>query len=174
MQSALEPAPPEQQGGVLTKDHELLQALPTAVYTTDAAGRITFYNEAAARLWGLRPKLGTSEWCGSWRLYWPDGTPLPHDQCPMATALKEQRPISGAQAVCEREDGTRISFLAFPRPLRDARGAVVGAINTLVDVTSLKTAEDAVHRRAHDQSALYRFTNSLYRAGSLPDIYDAA
>lgn len=174
MQSALEPAPPQQQGGMLTQDHELLQALPTAVYTTDAAGRITFYNEAAARLWGHRPKLGTSEWCGSWRLYWPDGTPLPHDQCPMATALKEQRPISGAQAVCEREDGTRISFLAFPRPLRDARGAVVGAINTLVDVTSLKTAEDAVHRRAHDQSALYRFTNSLYRAGSLPDIYDAA
>ena len=88
MQSALEPAPPQQQGGMLTQDHELLQALPTAVYTTDAAGRITFYNEAAARLWGHRPKLGTSEWCGSWRLYWPDGTPLPHDQCPMATALK--------------------------------------------------------------------------------------
>ena len=56
MQSALEPASPQQQGGMLTQDHELLQALPTAVYTTDAAGRITFYNEAAARLWGHRPR----------------------------------------------------------------------------------------------------------------------
>jgi PAS domain-containing protein len=30
----------------------ILQSLPVAVYTTDAAGRITFYNEAAAQLWG--------------------------------------------------------------------------------------------------------------------------
>ena len=57
--------------------HELLHALPAAVYTTDAFGRITFYNEAAATLWGCRPVLGSDEWCGSWKLYWPDGTPLP-------------------------------------------------------------------------------------------------
>lgn len=37
---------------------ELLEALPTAVYTTDAEGRITFFNEAAADLWGRRPELG--------------------------------------------------------------------------------------------------------------------
>src|SRR3954470_20844823 len=54
----------------------LLEALPAAIYTTDAAGRITFYNEAAAALWGHHPALGTSEWCGSWKLYWSDGTPL--------------------------------------------------------------------------------------------------
>ncbi len=174
MHSVLESGPPHNPGELLTQDHELLQALPTAVYTTDAAGRITFYNEAAARLWGHRPELGKSEWCGSWRLFQPDGTPLPHDQCPMATSLKEQRPISGAQAVCERKDGTRISFLAFPRPLRDASGAVIGAINTLIDVTSLTTAEDAVRRRAHEQSELYRFTDRLYRAASLEDVYQAA
>ena len=46
---------------------ELLNALPVAVYTTDAAGYITFYNEAAAALWGCRPKLNSVQWCGSWR-----------------------------------------------------------------------------------------------------------
>ena len=51
---------------------EVLEALPAAVYTIDAAGRITFFNEAAADLWGCRPTLGKNEWCGSWRLYWPD------------------------------------------------------------------------------------------------------
>ena len=44
---------------------ELLDALPAAIYTTDAAGRITYYNDGAAKLWGHRPQLGTSEWCGS-------------------------------------------------------------------------------------------------------------
>ena len=72
---------------------DVIRALPAAIYTTDAAGRITFYNEAAAELWGCRPELGKSEFCGSWKLYWPDGRPMPHGQCPMALALKEQREI---------------------------------------------------------------------------------
>ena len=58
----------------------LVQALPAAIYTTDAAGRITFFNEAAAELWGCRPELGTNEFCGSWKLYWPDGRPMPHGE----------------------------------------------------------------------------------------------
>ena len=37
---------------------ELLQALPVAVYTTDAPGHITFYNEGKAELWVPSPELG--------------------------------------------------------------------------------------------------------------------
>ena len=92
---------------------ELLDALPAAVYTTDAAGRITYYNDAAASLWGHRPTLGSSEWCGSWKLFWPDGTPLPHDECPMAVALKEDRAVRGTEAAAERPDGTRVPFIRF-------------------------------------------------------------
>ena len=62
----------------------MLDALPAAVYTTDAAGRITYYNQAAADLAGREPQLGSDEWCVTWRLYDADGTPLPHDRCPMA------------------------------------------------------------------------------------------
>ena len=54
---------------------ELLDALPVAVYITDAEGCITYYNEAAVELWGNRPPLGSSKWCGSWKIYWPDGRP---------------------------------------------------------------------------------------------------
>jgi len=78
---------------VLGLSRETIEALPVALYTTDAEGRITFYNEAAAALWGCRPELGDSKFCGSWKLYWPDGTPLPHDECPMAMALQQKRPI---------------------------------------------------------------------------------
>ena len=112
-----------------------------AVYTTDAAGRITYYNEAAAELWGHRPVLGKNEWCGSWRLLWPDGSPMRHDECPMAVALRERRPIRGAEAAAERPDGTRVPFLAYPTPLWDESGALVGAVNTLIDITERKGAE---------------------------------
>jgi PAS domain S-box-containing protein len=126
----------------------VLEALPVALYTTDAVGRITSYNEAAVELWGRRPVLGDDAWCGSWRLYWPDGTPMPHDQCPMAVALKEGRAIKGAEALAERPDGRRVPFLAYPTPLRDASGALVGAVNTLVDITEHKRADETGARLA--------------------------
>jgi two-component system CheB/CheR fusion protein len=120
---------------------ELLHALPAAIYTTDALGRITFFNDAAAALWGCQPKLDSDQWCGSWRLFWPDGTPLPHDQCPMAIALRENRAINGMEAAAERPDGTRVPFMAFPSPLRDAAGNVAGGVNMLIDISERKRAE---------------------------------
>ena len=120
---------------------DLLAAIPAAIYTTDAAGKITYFNEAAVDFAGRRPTIGSDEWCVTWKLYWPDGTPLPHDQCPMAMAIKEGRRIRGKEAVAERPDGTRIPFIPFPTPIFDAGGKVVGAINMLVDVSERKQAE---------------------------------
>ena len=125
----------------MTLGPEILEALPVAVYITDAEGRITFYNQAAADLWGHRPKLGTDFWCGSWRLYWPDGAPMAHHECPMATAIKEGRPIRDIEAVLERPDGARVPFRPYPTPLKDESGRVIGAINLLIDATDLKQAE---------------------------------
>jgi PAS domain S-box-containing protein len=114
---------------------QLFEALPVAVYMTDADGRITFYNRAAAELWGHNPELGSGQWCGSWRLYWPDGRPMPHNECPMATALKEGREVRGVEAIAERPDGTRVRFRPYPTLLRDPSGRIVGALNLLMDVT---------------------------------------
>ncbi|WP_341487768.1 PAS domain S-box protein [Pararhizobium sp. A13] len=126
----------------------ILEALPEPIYTTDASGRITFYNSAAVAMWGVRPELGKSEFCGSWKLYWPDGRPLPHDECPMAIALKEKRANRGLEAVAERPDGTRIPFLAFPTPLFDDAGNLIGAVNMLVDLTDRAIADEAAQRYA--------------------------
>jgi PAS domain S-box-containing protein len=120
---------------------QVVDALPAAVYTTDAAGRITYFSAAAAALWGCRPRLNSDLWCGSWRLYHLDGTPMPHHTCPMALALKEQRAVRGQQAVAERPDGTRVTFMAFPTPLYDASGAFAGAVNMLLDMTEYRRAD---------------------------------
>src|SRR4051794_25689104 len=114
---------------------DLLEALPAAIYLTDAEGRITFYNQAAVALAGRRPEAGQDRWCGTWRLYDPDGTRLPNEHCPMAVALKENRPVRGVEAVAERPDGSRIPFMPFPTPLRDAAGALVGGVNLLLDMS---------------------------------------
>ena len=120
---------------------ELLAAIPAAIYTTDADGKITYFNQAAVEFSGRTPVLGSDEWCVTWKLFNPDGTPLPHDQCPMAITLKEGRAVRGAEAVAERPDGTRVPFIPFPTPLRDSSGKITGAINMLVDISERRQAE---------------------------------
>jgi PAS domain S-box-containing protein len=120
---------------------ELIAAIPAAIYTTDAEGRITYFNQAAVDLTGRSPTMGSDEWCVTWKLYHPNGTPLPYDQCPMAIALNEGRAIRNAEVVAERPDGTRVPFIPYPTPLRDAAGKITGAINMLVDVSERKNAE---------------------------------
>jgi PAS domain S-box-containing protein len=120
---------------------QVLQALPTAIYTTDAEGKVTFFNRAAAELAGRTPELGSDEWCITWRLYHADGTPMPHDQCPMAVALKERRPVADQEAIAERPDGSRVRFVPYPTPIFDRGGNLVGAVNMLLDVTERHEAE---------------------------------
>jgi PAS domain S-box-containing protein len=144
---------------------DLLTAIPAAIYTTDAAGKITYFNEAAVELAGRRPTIGSDQWCVTWKLYWPDGTPLPHDQCPMAIALKEGRAIRGKEAVAERPDGTRIPFIPFPTPIRDSSGRVTGAINMLVDVSERKQAE--TQQRVLARELNHRVKNNMQMLQSL-------
>lgn len=127
---------------------EILQALPTAVYTTDAQGKITFYNQAAADLAGREPVVGSDEWCVCWRLYRSDGSPLPLDQCPMAVTLKHQERIRGVELIAERPDGSRARVVPYPTPLFDAGGRVTGAVNMLVDITDRHAAERETARLA--------------------------
>lgn len=116
---------------------EIFRQFTSPVYTTDAEGWLTYYNDSAAELWGYRPELGKTRWCGSWRIYTPEGALLPLDQCPMAVAIKEGRTVRGVQAVLERPDGTLVPFMPYPTPLRDESGAVVAASNVLLKITSL-------------------------------------
>jgi PAS domain S-box-containing protein len=128
------------------KFREMVDALPAAIYTTDSEGRLTHFNPAAVKLSGRVPELGTDRWCITWKLFLADGTPLPHDRCPMAIALQEGRVIDGAECIAERPDGSRFWFTPYPTPLRDSEGKIVGGINMLVDITARKAAEEALRR----------------------------
>lgn len=122
---------------------EVLDVLPIAVYMTDAAGRITYFNQSVADLAGRRPELGKDEGCVGWRFIGADGTPRPQDPHPMAMTLKGDRPVRGEEVTLERPDGSHAMCLTYRTPLQDGSGALSGAVNLLVDITGLKVAESA-------------------------------
>jgi PAS domain S-box-containing protein len=133
----------------MTHDTTLLSALSVPVFTTDADGTITFFNEAAAQLWGRRPEVGKEKWCGSWRLYRTDGRPLAHDECPVAQSLKQARDVHGAEVILERPDGTQLLFCQSPTIVRDVHGAVAGTVTVLQDLSERRRSEaDAAHMAA--------------------------
>ena len=144
---------------------EILEALPVAVYTTDAEGRVTFYNQAAAALAGREPRLGEDKWCVTWKLYTPDGAPLAHEDCPMARALKEGVAIRGVEALAERPDGVRVPFMPYPTPLKNAAGEVVGAVNMLVDISDRKGADES--QKALIDELNHRVKNTLATVQSI-------
>jgi PAS domain S-box-containing protein len=137
------------QENALTNLPLLLDALPAAIYSTDAEGHVLFYNHAAAELWGRKPVIGKELWCGSYKIFRPDGSDMPLEECPMAVTLKEGRAVHGEEIIVERSDGTRKNILPHPQPLRDNSGKIVGAVNMLIDITERKGAE-AELKLAHD------------------------
>jgi PAS domain-containing protein len=120
---------------------DFLDDIPVAVYTTDAAGRITYFNRACIALAGRTPVAGEDQWCVTWKLYGENGEFIPHDRCPMAVAITEKRAVRGVEAVAERPDGSRISFRPFPTPLLDDEGEVVGAVNLLLATPDRRQAD---------------------------------
>ncbi len=114
---------------------ELIKNLPFAVYTCDREGYVQLYNKAAAVLWGREPKVGIDRWCGSWKIFNPDGTEMPLEECPMAITLKEARPVYGSQILLQRPDGSIRHILPHPSPMLNTKGEMIGAFNMLIDIT---------------------------------------
>ena len=133
----------EALGASEARQRTLIQALPAAVYTCDRRGHVTMCNQAAVSLWGREPNIGKDLWCGSWKMYRPNGDPLPLDQCAMAVTLREGRPVRGQEIIIERPNDSRRYVLQHPEVIFDAAGIIVGAVNMLVDITDRKKAERA-------------------------------
>ena len=152
--------------------HEIIDALPAAIYATDAQGRLTVFNRAAVELSGRVPELGTDHWCVTWKLYYPDGKPMRHDECPMAVCLRERRPVLDAEAIAERPDGTRFWFQPYPTPLFDESGNLIGGINMLVDITERKTAEAQIQSDADALTKLNELSSRLWAMRSLREGLD--
>jgi len=121
----------------------LLENLPAGAYTCDTEGLITYSNSKAIHMWGRTPELlnPTDRWCGSFKLFSTDGTPIPHDRCWMALAIKNQKKYNGVEIVIERPDGRRWTALAHANPIVNSEGELIGAVNVLVDISKRKEDE---------------------------------
>ena len=127
----------------------LFNLSPMAVYSIDASGVIRDFNRHAAELWGREPEVGDTDqrFCGSFKMFRPDGTFMPHDQCPMAEVVSGKiSAVYDGEVHIERPDGSHVTVLVNIRPLKNDRGEVTGAINCFYDITERKQMEAALEK----------------------------
>jgi PAS domain S-box-containing protein len=122
----------------------LFDSVPVAVFVCDRAAVILQYNRRAAALWGREPVRGVETHCGSWRLYRPDGSELPHEQSPIVEVLRTGVPALNVEVSIEQPDYSRVAALANFAALKDARGEITGAVTCFIDITDRKRAEESL------------------------------
>lgn len=113
----------------------LIDNAPMAFYICNAQGAITYFNNAAAKLWGRKPIPGKDHWCGSWKMYFPDGTLMESEHSPAVKAIKTGiHPQETEVRIC-RPDGTYKNVLIYPQIRYDTLGNSCGAAFTLMDIS---------------------------------------
>lgn len=125
--------------------HSLLDHLPLAAYACDKSGRITYYNEAAVRLWGYRPAIHDPalKYCACYKVY-SDGQYITPAETPMAIALQTGQSFNGIKAIVERPDGSTFHACVYINPLFDEQKQLTGAINIFQDISETTHASLAL------------------------------
>jgi PAS domain S-box-containing protein len=134
------------------QENDILNLLPAAVYICDMSGVIKKYNEHAVKLWGRRPVPGDKDerFCGSYKLYNPDGSYLPHNQTPVAACLEDGLPRKDQEVIIEKPDHSRLHVRMNIVPVKDSQGKQVGMINCFYDITDQKKTERELKRKTKE------------------------
>ena len=127
----------------------LFELGPVAGYACDASGVIQNFNKRAVELWGRNPGVGAASerFCGSFKLFRPDGSLIRPANCPMAEVLRGKiLEARDKEVILERPDGTRLTCIVNIRPLKNEHEEITGAINCFYDITERQLAAEAQSR----------------------------
>jgi PAS domain S-box-containing protein len=148
-------------------------ALATAMeglLVINRAGRFTYANPAAERLFGLPVGKIVGAPLSTLRTRAAEGVSAGKVELPAARVLRTGVPVASAEHVVERPDGTSSVVLQTATAVRDERGDLEGAAISLQEVTN---PASALQRAQGAESAFRSFMESspdgllMHRAGRL-------
>ncbi len=132
-------------GGLRAEEllEQVLETMPSGMYTVDIKGRVTSWNRAMEKLSGFTANEILGQPCS--RLRWStcqgiDATSAGRacEPCP----LFHDGMVDGRRCQLRRADGQRLLVLKNARVMRDPQGEVVGGIEVVTDLTGVAELEE--------------------------------
>lgn len=139
----------------------IFDLLPVGVWITDREGTITRGNEAGRRIWGGARHVGPQSY-GVYKGWWADsGQLITAEEWALARALAKGETSVGELVRIQCFDGSFKTIINSAAPLRDASGAIAGAICVNEDITELYDAQ----QRLQQSEVLFRTVFDLLPVG---------
>lgn len=91
-------------------------------------------------MWGRLPGPN-DKWTGWWKLFDVQGKEISPEDSPMAVTVKTGQPAKAEEFIVQRPDGTILNVMPHPLPTFNEEGRLIGALNTLIDVTEQRNYE---------------------------------
>jgi PAS domain S-box-containing protein len=133
-----------------------------AIISEDLNGIIATWNQGAEKLYGYEAE----EVIGK-----PISLLIPperqDEEASILARIKRGERVEHHETIRQHKDGRRIEVSLTVSPIMDATGTVAGASKIARDISERKRSEKV-------QAALYQFTDRLFRAASVADVYEAA
>jgi signal transduction histidine kinase/PAS domain-containing protein len=154
----------------------LLDVLPVPVAMVDTQGRFLELTPANRTIWG-EPASWARELAEvpAYPARRPDtGQPVARDELPIVRALTTGETTLDKELEFEAVDGQRKILLNSAAPIRDATGAIVGAVGQAQDITEHKRLEAALRQAEREAAERARELEAIFEA--LTDgvlVYDA-
>ncbi|MBK5930201.1 putative bifunctional diguanylate cyclase/phosphodiesterase [Halochromatium salexigens] len=129
----------------------IVENLPIGVWFLDAAGKMTFRNARAQRIWS-EAKFAGPEQFDDHKAYAPH--PHKHHRALVAQERSAMRAITHGETQLNEEleieclDGTRKIILNSAVPIHDGNGQIAGAVVLNQDITERKAFEDRIEQLA--------------------------
>jgi PAS domain S-box-containing protein len=145
----------------------ILSQLGEAVILADAEGKLTFVNEAAEQLHGVRLLgVGPDDYSATYHLLTEDGLPYPSHELPLARAVRGET-VSQARWRVRRPDGSVALAVGSAKPLLSPEGRQVGAVLTARD----ETERDRAERQVRENEARLRAVTDNLPGGAVYQIW---
>ena len=150
---------------------QIIESMADGVFTLDPQGRITSWNPAMERISGYSAAEALGRTCRILNCSRCFGRDCPVDQ--EACGLLSHGRAEDNECLLRHRDGHNVPVIKNARAVREQGGKVIGAVETVTDLTELKRVRLAADEAMRRLGERFRFANIIGKSSRMQDVFDA-
>jgi len=149
----------------------ILESMADGVFTLDERGRITLWNPAMERISGYRADEAIGQSCGLLCFSHCFGKkgPTSFQEC----GIYEKGAVDAKEYLLRHKDGHDVPVLKSARLVKDENDAVIGVVETVTDLTELRTMQHRVEAASRRLGELHQFGNIIGKSHVMQEVFQA-